>query len=190
MLAHGVSGDLASELAGGGFADGALAGALSEITGPLVGTSGLDQNSQIELQRPIATGAVLVTNGGDADSAQIASNIAASAFENNYLNHTEILELDQANQECLAGGNSDACQRKQELATLSADRDAALKVCAGNNSSGCAALRQNLRAATIELLTKSENGTLYEGADGLFLSHRRNAKHAQYHQSGDFFPRR
>ncbi|MEJ8561543.1 DUF637 domain-containing protein [Yoonia sp. GPGPB17] len=89
MLAHAVAGGLAAEAAGGSFADGAMAAALAEALGPVVGGSGLSSDRQIELQRLLGTTAILLANDGDAEGAGIAAGIAASAHENNYLNHEE-----------------------------------------------------------------------------------------------------
>ena len=91
ILAHAMAGGLASELSGGAFADGALAGALAEITGPLLGGTGLDEETQVALQRLIGTTAVLL-RGSEAGEAMFAGDIAASAHRNNYLSHEEIAE--------------------------------------------------------------------------------------------------
>ncbi|KAB7613724.1 filamentous hemagglutinin N-terminal domain-containing protein [Amylibacter sp. SFDW26] len=124
ILSHAVAGGLASELAGGSFADGALAGGLAEATGPLVGASGLQPEAQIRLQRLIGTAAVLL-RGGDVEGAGLAGGFAASAHENNYLNHEQLIEAKEAQDElfrCRNGffaGCSD-----EKIAALAAQVDA------------------------------------------------------------------
>ena len=117
ILAHAMAGGLASELSGGAFADGALAGALAEITGPLLGGTGLDEETQVALQRLIGTTAVLL-RGSEAGEAMFAGDIAASAHRNNYLSHDEAVERARSRQrldECRAAAG--ACT-EEEMVSL------------------------------------------------------------------------
>ncbi len=133
VLAHAVAGGLASEAAGGSFADGAMAAALAEAAGPLVGESGLDRGRQVELQRLIGTTAILIANGGDSADASIAAGIAASAHENNYLSHDDLANLKRDLEACRTapGGCSDERleQITEDYRQISIDNDADLAAC-------------------------------------------------------------
>ena len=98
ILAHALAGGLASELAGGAFADGAMAAALAEAAGPLLGDSGLGEETQIALQRLVGAAAILL-RGSDVGEAMFAGNVAASAHRNNYLSHDEAVERARSRKE-------------------------------------------------------------------------------------------
>ena len=95
MIAHAMAGGLASELAGGEFADGAMAAALAELTGVLLGGTDLDEGTQVQLQRLIGATAVLL-RGSDVDGVMFAGSVAASVHQYNYLTHEELLEAREA----------------------------------------------------------------------------------------------
>ena len=82
MIAHAMAGGLASELAVGEFADGAMAAALAELTGPLLGGTDLDEGTQVELQRLIGATAVLL-RGSDVDGVMFAGGVAAAVEQYN-----------------------------------------------------------------------------------------------------------
>ena len=128
LVGHAVAGGLASELAGGEFLDGALAAGLAELSGPLVGDTALTPAQQVELQRLIGTAAVLLVTGpdGNADGARLAGNIAASAYGNNHLRHTE---RDRFLAELAACKKAALClaQVADKYKTLSERNNAALK---------------------------------------------------------------
>ena len=128
LVGHAVAGGLASELAGGEFLDGALAAGLAELSGPLVGDTALTPAQQMELQRLIGTAAVLLVTGpdGNADGAWLAGNIAASAYGNNHLRHTE---RDRFLAELAACKKAALClaQVADKYKTLSERNNAALK---------------------------------------------------------------
>lgn len=170
ILAHAVAGGLASEAAGGSFADGAMAAALAEAAGPLVGESGLPRDRQIELQRLIGTTAILIANGGDAADASIAAGIAASAHENNYLNHEEAvarLDAKDSLEECQSGSQSCSAERISELEDqviyyeqLDQLRDAMLmQVCQNPMSGACIQAVSAARVATASYETDPDRYT-------------------------------
>ncbi len=86
----------------------------------------------------LAAGAAVGAAAGGATGAASAANEVA----NNYLKHEEILELGQQEAACDGGkGNADACEKANKLRLTSADRDAELAACTGNNGAKCEELR-------------------------------------------------
>ncbi len=122
ILAHAVAGGLASEAAGGSFADGAMAAALSEAVGPLVGDTSLSLSRQAELQRLIGTTAILIASDGDVSAASFAGGVAASVEENNRQMHLEEIEWAESNaeefQEWLCRNESQCLSLDEAQATL------------------------------------------------------------------------
>ncbi|MDX8354532.1 DUF637 domain-containing protein [Cognatiyoonia sp. IB215182] len=128
MLAHAVAGGLASEALGRSFADGAMAAALAEATGPLVGDTTLPLDRQADLQRLIGTTAILIASDGDADAASFAGEVAASVEENNRQMHLEEVEWAEANAEeyqqwlCQSGGKCLSREEAQAALLLELNR--------------------------------------------------------------------
>ena len=154
ILAHALAGGLASELAGGAFADGAMAAALAEAAGPLLGNSGLGEETQIALQRLVGAAAILL-RGSDVGKAMFAGGIAASAHRNNYLSHREIAEakaLQKKLQGCArtfgSGGggcsNREIASLRQRLSALETISKAKtlrmIDVCKAGQASTCKAM--------------------------------------------------
>ena len=175
VLAHAVAGGIAQELKGGEFADGALAGALSEILSGPIGEGGLNEARQIELQRLVTTITVVIASGGDAEGASFAGGIGASAHENNYLNHDEAVERARALQEleeCEAkpGSCSENHMSKLQgtvalLDSVDATRDLELQIaCANSGQIYCASLLRRYRIAAKTYREAPEN---YEGQEYL-----------------------
>ncbi len=93
----------------------------------------------------LAAGAV---GGGEGAS------YGAAQYQYNYLTHKEREEFARTLAACEASGDSDspACKHKEELQTLSLNRDKKLSDCAGNSSAACVEARTNLRIAAAEYL--------------------------------------
>ncbi|SCB38879.1 Haemagluttinin repeat-containing protein [Rhizobium hainanense] len=93
----------------------------------------------------LAAGAV---GGGEGAS------YGAAQYQYNYLTHKEREEFARTLAACEASGDSDspACKHKEELQTLSLNRDKKLSDCVGNSSAACVEARTNLRIAAAEYL--------------------------------------
>ncbi|MGX9772324.1 two-partner secretion domain-containing protein [Janthinobacterium aestuarii] len=125
-------------LAGG--ANGALgAGAAALSTDSIAKQlKQLDMPETLRDALTLAAGAAVGAAAGGATGAAAAANEVA----NNYLKHEEILELGQQEAACDGGkGNADACEKANKLRFTSADRDAELAACTGNNGAKCEELR-------------------------------------------------
>ncbi|WP_226941573.1 hemagglutinin repeat-containing protein [Janthinobacterium violaceinigrum] len=98
----------------------------------------LDMPETLRDALTLAAGAAVGAAAGGATGAAAAANEVA----NNYLKHEEILELGQQEAACDGGkGNADACEKANKLRFTSADRDAELAACTGNNGAKCEELR-------------------------------------------------
>ncbi len=151
IVAHAVAGGLASELSGQDFADGALAAAMAEILSGPIGDSELSSSRQIELQKLIATTAVILASDGDAQSAAIAGNIGASAHENNYLKHSELVAFLSDLDECTIA-NIDCSEKIEQYRSISEQHDAELKACGTNASCITEHLSQIAASDTTDIL--------------------------------------
>lgn len=85
---HGLSQGVVAELAGGDFKAGLAAGAVTELTGELIGKIE-DQNTQVDVAGLVGATAGLIATG-DAEGAYTGQNAGGIVHQNNYLNHTDI----------------------------------------------------------------------------------------------------
>ena len=182
VLAHAVAGGIAAQISGGDVADGALAAALAEVAGPLVGGGNLPPERQVELQRLIATAAVLIASDGDTDGATFSGSIAGAAHENNYLKHDETVLRARSRSKletCEAEPGSCSPEKMAELQgtiaildSLDAARDLEYRsACANPGALNCIAARSR-----------------YIEAQATFMDANRNSGDQQYlEEFGDIF---
>ncbi|OFJ47603.1 hypothetical protein BA896_022965 [Janthinobacterium lividum] len=127
----------------GGLAGGAN-GALGAGAAALSTDSIAKQLKQLDMPETLRDALTLAAGAAVGAAAGGATGAAAAANEvaNNYLKHEEILELGQQEAACDGGkGNADACEKANKLRLTSADRDAELAACTGNNGAKCEELR-------------------------------------------------
>ncbi|MDC5848210.1 DUF637 domain-containing protein [Vibrio europaeus] len=135
---HAISQGAVAELAGGDFEAGAAAGAAVELTGDIVGQSGLSEEQQVNVSGLIgATAGVIST--GDAEGAYTGQNTGGIVHRFNHLNHQEKTELEFAKKEC-NGGDQSACNRRDELNQLDYERNASMQTaCSVGSTEECQA---------------------------------------------------
>ena len=154
---HTLAAAVVAATAGGEIGSAALAGALSEIA-----NSGLQsilkadpnltdaQKNAISLWVAAAVGAAV---NGQAGAAAAVDNV-----NYNYLNHSEILALKKATDECY-GGSKEACERAVTLNALDQARDKHLReVCsAGGDGEACKAAVKDLRQSLATLYGNNQD---------------------------------
>ncbi len=153
----------------------AIAQSLYAGTNPLA--TGLSEAEALTNATLASAFASWLTSGGDADNVSISTSIGTNGFDNNYLNHTESVELENAVAACQTG-DSDACAKVEELLQISLERDEQLAACQGGTSAECQAARKELLDATLSFLNSVEDdleeervaiGTIFSGQRSLTL---------------------
>ncbi len=136
---HTILGCIMGEALGGTCATGALAGMGQAIYAGMVDPTQALRDSQTYLANAELIGGLLAAlgSGGDVNATMIASGIARSGFQNNYLNHAERELHEQLVALCYGPEPSpDACRRLNELNELSEKRDQQIERCVGDAHSG------------------------------------------------------
>ena len=116
MLLHGIAGCAAAAASGNSCAAGA-AGAVAQsvFAGVLSGTD-LKPETATKLSRMLGALAGFALSEGKAENVNIAADIAQSAFENNYLKHTDIAELSEEIKQCKAKQGGCTTEEQREIA--------------------------------------------------------------------------
>lgn len=146
LAAHTVIGGLT------GGASGAAGAAAGTLTAPAVA----DALAEAGVDGPLATAltAIASTAAGAAVGGAVGAGTALNEVANNYLDHRKPnaaalseKEIYERASEACRGGNDQSCRTQQELATLSAQRDALLaQACAGGPTRECQGLVAEARA--------------------------------------------
>lgn len=144
--------------------EGALKGAAGAATSALLTPAiadlvkGMLKDSTLSAQDKQTLAALL----GESLSALAAGAVGggegasygAAQYQYNYLTHKEREEFARTLAACEESGDpgSPACKHKEELQTLSVNRDKKLSDCVGNSSADCVKARTDLRIAAAEYL--------------------------------------
>ena len=162
VAVHALVGGLVSRALGGEFAAGAVGAGAAELAMVTFGKDLLaikdlsegDRKALVQLVGMAISGVAAGAAGGPTAGVAAAVGTTQAAVQNNYLKHTEIQELEKAKQGC-AQGNPNDCQDQRRLEQLDRQRDAALAACAGDTSTQCSGLRQEVRSAQAEIIRKA-----------------------------------
>lgn len=143
---HALMGGLAAEAAGGDFRTGALAAGVNEA---LVDSLAKQYASMPEDKRKgllvmssqlIGVLAASVDSDADGESLQTGAWVASNATQYNFLNHSDVIELEAAEKDCHPNGTCD--QVKKEFDARSAANLARLDNCEATHN--CAQIRAEL----------------------------------------------
>ncbi|WP_237683134.1 two-partner secretion domain-containing protein [Pseudomonas sp. B14(2022)] len=143
---HALMGGLAAEAAGGDFRTGALAAGVNEA---LVDSLAKQYASMPEDKRKsllvmssqlVGVLAASVDSDADGKSLQTGAWVASNATQYNFLNHSDVIELEAAEKDCHPNGTCD--QVKKEFDARSAANLARLDNCEATHN--CAQIRAEL----------------------------------------------
>jgi hypothetical protein len=173
LLLHGGVGCVALEALDGDCAAGFFAGASSSV---LAG-SNLTDAQKLKLAPLVGAIAAFPFANGEGVNVSFGGTISQSGIRHNYLTHAELVELEQLRGQCTIDGNEQACERIDELQSISENRIETLDNCVGNSSSTCQSARRQVRIAAAEMFeaisTYPSDAPLPIGTLG--LSHRMQA---------------
>ncbi|WP_162932998.1 filamentous hemagglutinin N-terminal domain-containing protein [Roseovarius sp. EL26] len=138
ILLHGTAGCAAAELQGASCGAGAAGGIAQGLyAGYLNGKIGNVETAQL-----LGALAGYVFSGGDAENVSVASAVANSAYQNNYLKHTEWTEYLEKMAGCsaLSGSGRNACISRTQTEYNALSRDNTAEYLAGctGDSAACA----------------------------------------------------
>ncbi|MFQ1702573.1 filamentous hemagglutinin N-terminal domain-containing protein [Loktanella agnita] len=108
----------------------------------------------------LGAGVGYLTSGGTTANVSNGASIARSGAVNNFLSHTELVEMQNALAAC--NGVFDGCVRAEELDALDLERQQNLAACAGDYSAGCSALRRQLTLFAAQLAEISQSTDQYD----------------------------
>lgn len=175
-LAHAVLGCAGAEASGGDCRAGSVGAVVGEITAEYAVKSGMNNTDALALAKVLAaTSGVITGSGGDNVAAvNTAATAGANAAENNFLNHvrpsmlrlSEKERYDAAAAAC-ATGDQAACGTRNELASLSRQRDQDLATaCSGATPSLCNSKTQEA-VAMGNVVRTTEGGYAYANSPTL-----------------------
>lgn len=152
VLEHAFAGCITGAALGGDCGASAVSAGLSAIyAGAADPERALrDERQAIALAELFGGFGAAVASGGDLNATMIGAGVAGSAFENNYLTHAEEEEFSRNLVACESQGSAAACERLNELRTLSDERDAQLQGCVGDYSGQCVRARWQLTQTAAE----------------------------------------
>jgi filamentous hemagglutinin len=134
IVIHAMVGGLLAEATGGDFKTGALAAGANEAL-----VKGLDKlvggNKDLLSMSSQIVGVLAAASQEDADAAKMEKGawVAQNATEYNYLNHTELADLERESSECKAKGN--CAEVKEKFRVLSVANDDQLAgICAASTA--------------------------------------------------------
>jgi hypothetical protein len=172
--AVGASASGSNTSAGSGCSAGALGAVVGELSAQLYGAT--DQSKTIAFAS-MMSGIAAAATGQGAQGVAIAAGTGANAAENNYLNHTRPALLRLSEKEryeaaatgCAQGDNA-ACTTRNELASLSRQRDQELaQTCAGGNPDLCRTLKNEAIAMGNRVFV-TESGFTYANSSSQALA--------------------
>jgi hypothetical protein len=159
-VAHAIAGCAVGAARAGngdGCAPGALGAVIGHLTAQFINPTGDPSRTSETIAFSQIIGSIAATMaGGDAQAVHIATGAAGNAVENNWLSQKKPSLLGLSEQEkydaavaACGRGDSTACNTRDQLAQISAARDASLRdACVnGGGSSGCQTEVQRAQAA-------------------------------------------
>lgn len=166
VLLHNIAGSILGGVNGwegalngalGSAASASLAPAIADLVNGMLTDSNLSDQDKQALAAAIGSslsGLAGAIGGGEGGS------YGGVQYQYNYLTHKEREEFARTLAACDASGdaNSPACEHKEELQTLSLNRDKKLEDCVGNSSADCIKARTDLRIAAAEYLDSALTG--------------------------------
>ncbi len=185
LAAHAGLGAAMTTLLGTGWESGAAGGALGDSL-PIALQRAFDKDPHGRIKDPeafAAATALIATTlalAADADLPQAvnAGVVTDNAVRHNWLEHQEIIVMAVAEDAC-RGGNEVACQRRNELDALNAERDATLaRACEQPDSAACQAQQQAVRDAYAEILEARVDG-MADVPPQVTLTYQREARHTE-----------
>ncbi|PUE56965.1 hypothetical protein B9Z36_08145 [Limnohabitans sp. Rim8] len=167
-MAHalaGCVGGAATTGNSGGCSAGAVGAVVGELSAKLATENKMDAGSALKLATTMSAVAGALVGGPDSAAAvNVASQMGTNAALNNYLNHVkpslmELSEVEKYNRAVAECGlaNQGACALRDELASLSAQRDRSLALaCNGQAPDLCGSLAR--QAVAMGNLVRGSNG--------------------------------